>query len=171
MKKTLLAVIPVLLIASGLGLGLLPHTEAQAGSNATKVRAIDLDKVIQKSSKAKAIMGDFQAFQQRKQKEAHEAQAALEKEQRTLSENSSKEQLNAYGQKVQATARKLQTAEMEIQQRFQTTRSKLLDALKPTMRSFSNDNSIGLLLDTNTGGVVYVDPAWDQTKDLLPRID
>ncbi len=170
MKKTFLALVPAVLLASAAAVTVLPNQVAQAGGSATQVRAVNLDKVIQKSSKAKALMQEFQRFQQQKQTEMRKEQEALEKEQRRLSANSSKDELAAYGQKVQTVARKLQTAEMETQQRFAETRMKLLKALEPTLAAFARDNSIGMILDSNSGGVVYVSPSWDSTNDLLPRI-
>ncbi len=170
MKKTLLSIIPAALVASAVSFAVLPNHLAQAGGSATKVRAVNLDQVIQRSSKAKTIMQEFQRFQQQKQSEMRKEQEALEKEQRRLNPNSSKEELGAYAQKVQVAARKLQDAEMQTQQRFAETRAKLLKALEPTLSQFAQDNSIGMILDSNTGGVVYVAPSWDATTELLPRI-
>jgi Skp family chaperone for outer membrane proteins len=119
----------------------------------------------------KEITREFQRFQQQKQDELRKEQAALEQEQRKLSQNSSQAEIDAYGKKMQATARKLQEAEIEAQKRFAATRGKLLKALEPTLEAFAKDNGIGLLLDSNTGGVVYVAPSWDNTSQLLPRIN
>lgn len=171
MKKTLLALIPAVALAASAGVGVLKTTTAQAGNGALHVRAVDLDQVIQKSSKAKSITQEFQRFQQQKQDEMRREQEALEKEQRRLTPNSSKDEMNAYAQKVQTAARKLQSAELETQKRFADTRVKLLKALEPTLAAFARDNGIGLLLDKNSGGVVYVAPDWDSTKTLLPRIN
>jgi Skp family chaperone for outer membrane proteins len=169
-RATLTALSAALLLGA-LGFGLGQTKVAQANEAATKVRAIDLDKVIQKSSKAKEITREFQRFQQQKQDELRKEQAALEQEQRKLSQNSSQAEIDAYGKKMQATARKLQEAEIEAQKRFAATRGKLLKALEPTLEAFAKDNGIGLLLDSNTGGVVYVAPSWDNTSQLLPRIN
>lgn len=171
MKKTLLALIPAVALASSLTVGVLQSTTARAGGGATHVRAIDLDQVIQKSSKAKTITQEFQRFQQQKQDEMRREQETLEKEQRRLTPNSSKDEMNSYAQKVQTVARKLQNAELETQKRFADTRMKLLKVLQPTFESFARENGIGLLLDKNSGGVVYVAPEWDNTKALLPRIN
>lgn len=170
MNKFLPSLLSALLVVSVVGVGLMPDREARANATAQKVRAIDLDQVIQKSSKAQELTKEFQRFQKKKQDELRKEQETLEKEQRRLNPNSPKEELNAYAQKVQATARKLQEAELETQQRFQKTRMQLLEALKPTFEAFAREHGIGILLDSNTGGAVYVDPAWDHTKDILPRI-
>jgi Skp family chaperone for outer membrane proteins len=170
MKKKLLTIATAALLASGVGLAIMPQGEAQAEGQATKVRAVDLDRVIQKSTSAKAIMRDFQLFQKKKQDELRKEQAALEAEQRRLTPGSPKAELEAYGKKVQATAQKLQKAEMEIQQRFAETRAKLLKALRPTFESYSRNNSIGMLIDSTTGGVVYVSPSWDTTSEVLKQV-
>ncbi len=169
-RQSLLTYVSAAVLVGTIGFGLAGSKEAEAGEAATKVRAIDLDKVIQKSSKAKEITREFQRFQQQKQDELRKEQAALEQEQRKLSASSSQAEIDAYGKKMQAAARKMQEAELEAQKRFAATRGKLLQALKPTLETFARDHGIGLLLDSNTGGVVYVAPGWDSTGDLLPRI-
>lgn len=170
MRKTLLALIPALLITSAASVGVFSERDVLAQGGATKVRAVNLDKLLQKSSKATAITKDFQRFQQQKQDELRKEQEALAAEQQKLGPNSSQEQINAYGQKMQAAARKVQNAELEAQKRYQETRDKVLEALRPSLESYAQDNGIGLLLDSNSGGVVYVSPSWDTTKDLLDRV-
>lgn len=170
-RRATLTALSAALLVGALGFGIGQTKVAQANEAATKVRAIDLDKVIQKSSKAKEITREFQRFQQQKQDELRKEQAALEQEQRKLNQNSSQAEIDAYGKKMQATARKLQEAELEAQKRFAATRGKLLKALEPTLEAFARDNGIGMLLDSNTGGVVYVAPSWDSTSQLLPRIN
>jgi outer membrane protein len=170
MRKTLFALIPAVVLASAVSVGVFSDRAVQAEGNATKVRAVNVDKLMQKSPKATAIMKDFQRFQQQKQDELRKEQEALAAEQQKLGPNSSQDQLNAYGAKMQAAGRKVQNAELETQKRYQETREKLLDALRPTLESYAQDNSIGMLLDSNSGGVVYVSPSWDATKDLLDRV-
>ena len=170
MNKKLLTIATAAVLASGVGLAVLPQGEALATGQATKVGAVNLDAVIQKSSSAKAIMRDFQLFQKKKQDELRKEQQSLEAEQRRLTPSSSKAELSAYAQKVQGTAQKLQQAEMAIQQRFGETRAKLLKALRPTFEGYARNNSIGMLLDSTTGGVVYVSPSWDTTSEVLSQV-
>ncbi|HEX2734431.1 MAG TPA: OmpH family outer membrane protein [Polyangiaceae bacterium] len=170
MRKTWFALVPALLVTSSLAANVLWDHTAQAEGTASKVRAVNLDKILQKSPKALAITQDFQRFQQQKQDELRKEQEGLEKEQRKLSANSPQEEINAYGKKMQDAAQHVQTAELETQQRFAQTRQKLLEALRPTFEAYANNNSVGMLVDSNTGGVLYVAPSWDATSDVLALV-
>jgi Skp family chaperone for outer membrane proteins len=170
MRKTWFALVPALFLTSSLAVNVLWDRPAQAEGTATKVRAVNLDKVLQKSPSALQITKDFQRFQEQKQAEVRKEQETLEKEQRRLSPSSPPEELNAYGQKMQAAAQRVQNAEIETQRRFAETRVKLLEALRPTFEGYAKDNSVGMLVDSNTGGVLYVSPSWDATADVLSRV-
>ena len=170
MKKTWFTLVPALLLASSVAVNVLGDHPAQAGGTAEKVRAVNLDKILQKSPKALQITKDFQAFQERKQNEVMKEQSDLQKEQQRLSQSSSQEEINAYGQKMQAAAQRVQQAEIDTQKRFAETRVKLLEALRPTFEAYAQDNQVGMLVDSNTGGVLYVAPSWDATSDVLSRV-
>jgi Skp family chaperone for outer membrane proteins len=145
-------------------------SSAQAQGGPTAVRAVDIDAVTQSSPQAKAIVTDFEKFQKNKQSELQKEQADLQKDQQKLGPSSSKDELAAYGNRVQAIQRKLQEAELEAQKRYQTSREQINKALKPVLEGFARENGVGLILDSKTGGVLYVDPAWDRTKDVISRI-
>jgi Skp family chaperone for outer membrane proteins len=170
MRKTWFALVPGLLLVSSVAVNVLWDHPAQAEGTATKVRAVNLDKILQKSPKALAITKEFQRFQQQKQDEVRKEQENLQKEQSRLSQNSPQEELNAYGQKMQAAAQRVQNAEIETQKRFAETRVKLLEALRPTFEGYAQDNSVGMLVDSTTGGILYVAPSWDATGEVLDRV-
>jgi Skp family chaperone for outer membrane proteins len=144
--------------------------DAQAQGGPTGVRAVDIDAVSASSPQAKSIMADFEKFQKSKQSELQKEQTDLQKEQQRLGPNSSKDELAAYGNKVQAISRKLQEAELEAQKRYQASRDQIVKTLRPALEGFARDNSVGLIVDSKSGAVLYVDPAWDRTKDVISRL-
>lgn len=170
MKSKYLAAIPLAALTLGAAFGISESRVAQAQGGAVHIRAVDLDAIIQKSSGAKAILGDFQKFQKSKQQELQKEQASLEQAQRQLGPNASQEQMQAYGQRVQAISRKLQDAEVEAQQRFAATQQKVIQELAPSFKSYARDNGVGMLVDGKSGSVLYVDPAWDATQEVVKRL-
>lgn len=143
---------------------------AEAQSGATKVRAVDLEAIAMKSPTAKSIMTDFQRFQQAKGQELRKEQNEIEAAQKKLGPSSSQAELQAYGKKAQTLAQKMQKAELEAQQKYVEAQQKVLKALQPIFRDYARDNSIGLLVDSKSGAVVYVDPNWDDTQSVLKRV-
>lgn len=170
MSAKSLIIVSTLALALAAGIGLSHMPTAQAQGSAINVRAVDLDAIIQKSSGAKAVLTDFQNFQKAKQTELQKEQATLEQAQRQLGPNATQDEMQAYGQRVQAISRKLQEAELEAQKRFASAQQKVLQALTPTFQTYAREKGVGLLVDGKTGAVLYVDPAWDVTGDLLTRV-
>lgn len=170
MSAKYLTLISTVALALAMGIGFSNTRAAQAQGGAVHVRAVDLDAVVQKSSGAKAVLADFQNFQKAKQAELQKEQASLEQAQRQLGPNSTQAEMQAYGQRVQAISRKLQEAELEAQKRFASTQQKVIQALTPTFQSYARESGIGMLVDGKTGAVLYVDPTWDATKEVLNRI-
>jgi Skp family chaperone for outer membrane proteins len=170
MTSKLLTVISAAALALAAGVGLSNSRPAVAQGGAVHVRAVDLDALVQKSSAAKAILADFQNFQKSKQTELQKEQASLEQAQRTLGPNASQEQMQAYGQRVQAISRKLQEAELEAQKRFATTQQKVVQSLVPTFQSYARENGVGMVVDSKSGTVLFVDPSWDATQAVASRI-
>jgi Skp family chaperone for outer membrane proteins len=160
-----LAIVPLL---AGLWFAGDRTAHAQGGPNA--VRAVDIDTIAQSSTQAKAIMSDFQKFQKSKQDELQKEQEVLQKEQQKLTANSSKDELAAYSNKVQNISRKLQDAEVEAQKRFQSSREQIVKALRPALEGFAKENGIGMIVDSKSGAVLYLDPSWDRTKDIVARL-
>lgn len=169
MTNRVLIWIPAAVLGALLAFNLAPQGAVAADADNSKVRVVDLDAIIQKSSKAKAIMGDFKKYQEGKRAELKSKEREVQKMQKGLDRNSPPEKLNAYGQKVQEISQLAQQAELDIQQQFMKTRSKLLNALRPTLQAYAKDKGIGLLLDKNTGGVVYADKGLDTTDDIKAR--
>jgi Skp family chaperone for outer membrane proteins len=170
MSPKSITVLSSLALALAAGVGFTSSQPAQAQGSAVSVRAVDLDAVIQKSSSAKAVLQDFQNFQKSKQAELQKEQAGLEQAQRQLGPNATQEQMQAYGQRVQAISRKLQEAELEAQKRFASTQQKVIQTLAPTFQGYAKEKGVGLLVDSKTGSVLYIDPAWDATNDVLGRV-
>jgi Skp family chaperone for outer membrane proteins len=167
-KKLALPTLCAVSLAGAVWLGTGASAQAQGGPSA--VRAVDIDAVTQSSPQAKAIMADFQKFQKTKQDELQKEQVALQKEQQRLGPNSSKDEVAAYGNKVQGISRKLQEAELEAQKRYQSSREQIIKALRPALEGFARDNAIGMIVDSKTGAVLFLDPAWDRTKDVISRL-
>lgn len=170
MSPKYLTVISSLVLAAAVGIGFSNTRPAQAQGGAVHVRTVDLDALIQKSSSAKAVLQDFQNFQKSKQTELQKEQAGLEQAQRQLGPNATQEQMQAYGQRVQAVSRKLQEAEMEAQKRFASTQQKVVQALAPTFQGYAKEKGVGLLVDAKSGAVLYVDPSWDATGEIAGRV-
>jgi Skp family chaperone for outer membrane proteins len=168
--KYLTTVVSSVALALALGVGFANTRPAQAQGGAVLVRAVDLDAVIQKSTSAKAVLTDFQNFQKTKQAELQKEQATLEQAQRQLGPSATQDEMQAYGQRVQAISRKLQEAEMEAQKRFASTQQKVLQGLAPTFQAYARETGVGMLVDSKTGGVLYVDPTWDVTQAVLGRV-
>jgi Skp family chaperone for outer membrane proteins len=168
--KYLTTVVSVVALTLAVGAGFANTRPAQAQGGAVHVRAVDLDAVIQKSSSAKAVLTDFQNFQKTKQAELQKEQATLEQAQRQLGPAATQEEMQAYGQRVQAISRKLQEAELEAQKRFASTQQKVLQSLAPTFQSYARETGVGMLVDSKTGGVLFVDPTWDVTQAVLGRV-
>ncbi len=170
MSPKYLAAISTFALVLAAGIGFSNTRSAQAQGGAVHVRTVDLDALIQKSSSAKAVLQDFQNFQKSKQAELQKEQAGLEQAQRQLGPNSTQDQMQAYGQRVQAVSRKLQEAEIEAQKRFASTQQKVIQSLSPTFQGYAREKGVGLLVDGKSGAVLYVDPAWDATSDLAGRV-
>lgn len=170
MSPKYLALISCVALALAAGVGLSSSRSAQAQGGAVLVRAVDLDSAIQKSTGAKAVLSDFQNFQKAKQAEVQKEQTGLEQAQRQLGPNATQDEMQAYGQRVQSAGRKLQEAEIEVQKRYANTQQKVLDTLAPTFKSYAQEKGVGMLVDRKTGAMLYVDPSWDVTQDVLSRI-
>ena len=169
MNKQLMSLIPAIALGALVALALVPDGATAGGGSHSAVQVVDLDAVIQKSSKARSIMSTFRSYQDKKRKDLQNQEQDLAKLQKKLTRQSSPDELNAYGRKVQELQLALQKAELDIQQEFVKTRGKLLDALRPTFQAYAKDQGVGILLDKNTGGVVYSDQALDATSELKSR--
>lgn len=168
MNKTLLTLIPVMAIGAAIALTASPRGAHAEGTD-SGVRVVDLEAIIQKSSKAKAIMDSFRQLQDKKRADIKKKEQQVTALQKTLTRESPPEALDEYGRKVREIQMMMQEAETDIQQEFLKTREQLLTALRPTLEAYGRENGVGILLDKTTGGVVYAAPALDVTRDIEAR--
>jgi outer membrane protein len=169
MNKAILALVPATVLGAALALSVSPLGAEAAGADNSEVRVVDLEAVIEKSSKAKSITNAFKQFQEKKRTELKKKEQEVAALQNTLTRESPPEKLNEYARKVQEIQGMLQQAEVDSQKEFMKTREQLLTALRPTFEAYAREKGVGILLDKTTGGVIYAASALDVTADIKAR--
>lgn len=162
MKQTFLAATAAAVLGAAIALIFAPQGAVASGAD-SGVRVVDLESVVAKSSAAKSVVNRFQNFQkseaQRLQKLEQEIQGMAKK----LGPSPSQNDVQKYAAKVQAAQQEIQKAQMNGQQKLVKMQLDVLKALRPTIKKYAQSNGVGIVLDKNTGAVVYSDNALDVT--------
>jgi Skp family chaperone for outer membrane proteins len=144
----------------------------------TTLAYVDMQAVGRESALGKRFAAEIEALRTKRSDDLNEKNKALEAEQQRLEQSASVMSPEArlkLQQSIDAKSRELQfqtkQAQADVDDLKQELGRTFNAAIAPILAEVANTRHVQLLFDRERGGVVWVDPALDLTKEVIARLD
>ena len=180
----------LVLAAGGAALGQAPSQDTQAKTvpaqgapvrpfpAGTTLAYVDMQAVGRESSLGKQYAAEIEVLRTKRSTDLNEQNKALQAEQQQLEQSESVMSPEArlklqqdIDTKTRALQFQTQEAQADVDNLKQELGRKFNAAISPILETVANDRRVQLVFDRGRGGVVWVDPALDLTKEVIARLD
>ena len=139
---------------------------------------VDMQDVGRESALGKRYAGEIETLRTKRSDDLNEKNKAMQAEQQQLERSAAVMSAGArlkLQQDIDAKSRELQfqtqQAQADVDSLKQELGRKFNAAISPILAKLAADQRVQLVFDRGRGGVVWVDPALDLTKEVIARLD
>lgn len=177
MKKILGSLLGVVLMGS-MSVALADTTLSVKDKDAGKLVSIDSILLMQKSKEGQKLgekiqkdIEEFQKFAKNAQKELTDYQESVSKQAKALSKDALVEKGEKLATMKKNAERALEDKETELKHKIQREQIELRNRQMKVANEVFEKKEYGLMIDSNTPGVLFVSKAIDKTDEILKVVD
>lgn len=167
MKRQIIALVSVLSL-----------TSPMAFAKQAKIISIDTLVLMQNSQAGKNVarqmreeVEKFQKYVESKKKSLAELETELREKSELLNRDVLETKQGELAAKTKAAEREFAAKEDELRDTIQSAKKKLDTRIQGVVATYAKEHGAEVVVDKNTPGIVFVDPAIDRTSEVLKEFD